>query len=101
MRVQRILLCLLIAGLLVNLAGCSKVTKSNFDKIKAGMTEAEVKGILGDPISESNPGGGMNFAIWIDGATFITVVFDGYGKVDAEMPPSYRDRATDAELEGD
>jgi hypothetical protein len=32
----------------------SKVSQSNYDKIKEGMTEAEVKSILGPPSNESS-----------------------------------------------
>lgn len=32
----------------------SKVSQSNFDKIKDGMTETEVKGILGPPSNETS-----------------------------------------------
>jgi Domain of Unknown Function with PDB structure (DUF3862) len=35
-------------------SGGSKVGQSNFDKIKEGMTEAEVKSILGPPSNETS-----------------------------------------------
>ena len=40
-----LILCLVLAGL----AGCSKVTRENYDKLKMGMDYAEVVQLLGDP----------------------------------------------------
>jgi hypothetical protein len=40
-------------AVLLLLAGCSKVTQENFNKIQDGMSEQEVIGLLGTP-SESN-----------------------------------------------
>ena len=42
---------ILLAALL--LLGCSKVTPDNFEKIQEGMSEQEVRAVLGDP-TESN-----------------------------------------------
>jgi hypothetical protein len=42
---------ILLAALLV--LGCSKVTPENFEKIQEGMSEQEVRAVLGDP-TESN-----------------------------------------------
>ena len=61
-RYRGIRLCLFAALLVLSsfLVGClSKVNKDNFDKIKTGMTEADVKDILGGP-TESK---GVNVAI--------------------------------------
>ncbi len=41
-----------IAGLalmLGTLAGCSKLSKENYDKLEAGMDKAEVEAIIGSP----------------------------------------------------
>ncbi|WP_088328474.1 DUF3862 domain-containing protein [Lacimicrobium sp. SS2-24] len=38
----------LIGALLVTLAGCSKVNMESYDQIKAGMSYAEVKQVLGE-----------------------------------------------------
>jgi hypothetical protein len=44
-------LAILLVALL--LLGCSKVTPDNFEKIQDGMTEQEVRAVLGEP-TESN-----------------------------------------------
>jgi hypothetical protein len=41
------------AGILL-VAACSKVTKSNFDRIHDGMTEQQVVSILGNPTESSS-----------------------------------------------
>lgn len=40
---------LLIAGMLLNLAACSRVTQENYRKLQVGMEYAEVTQILGEP----------------------------------------------------
>jgi hypothetical protein len=40
---------LLGLGLLSGLAGCSPITLENYEKLKVGMSYAEVKAILGKP----------------------------------------------------
>jgi hypothetical protein len=50
-------LCFLLICCITGLSGgCggSKVSQSNYDKIKEGMTEAEVKSMLGPPSNESS-----------------------------------------------
>jgi predicted Zn finger-like uncharacterized protein len=42
----------------------NKVTAENFDKIQYGMTEAEVKDILGRPSDETDLGKGVKSMIW-------------------------------------
>jgi outer membrane protein assembly factor BamE (lipoprotein component of BamABCDE complex) len=87
---------LLLAGLLLSMAGCSgtstspiprKVSKSTFDKITNGMSEAEVKNILGEPqnsasssLSQTDPKTGTTSESktqmsWADGEKSITVDF--------------------------
>ncbi len=70
-------------------AGCGvdKVNKTNFDKIKTGMTEAEVQAILGPPTESS----GVDVAvfagttsIWKEGDTVISIQFVN-GKVIAKQ----------------
>jgi hypothetical protein len=84
---------LLAIGLLI--AGCSKVTDSNFDKIKAdptgssGSTEQEVTDILGQPSPQSStsvalPGLSAGAKTWTDGNKSITVTFLN-GKATAKM----------------
>lgn len=71
-------------GCTLLLAGCgSKVTKDNFAKVKAGMTQQQVQDILGKgEVSEgtaaSLPGIGSISAkkeVWTDGSKTITVVY--------------------------
>ena len=71
----------LLAGLLiVGLIGCSgsKITKENFDRIKLGMTQEEVQGILGPPTEASGleiPMFSGTMSKWARGDTVITVQF--------------------------
>jgi len=68
----------------VMLAGCggSKVTKDNFDKIKTGMTVAEVEAILGKGTETQSAAGAIGdlagsakTITWKDGDKTITVNF--------------------------
>jgi hypothetical protein len=78
------LVCIVLLGLgMIMLAGCgSKVTKSNFDQIKTGMTVAEVEGILGKGTESTGASGAIaglagSFKVmaWKDGDKTITVNF--------------------------
>lgn len=80
--------CVLLAFALT-MAGCGvdKINKTNFDKIKTGMTEAEVQAILGPPTESS----GVDVAVfagttsvWKQGDTVISVQFVN-GKVIAKQ----------------
>ncbi len=78
----RRLLCLVIVAALLSLglAGCagSKINKENFDKIKLGMTQAEVQAILGPPTEASGieiPLFEGTMSKWVQGDTVITVQF--------------------------
>jgi hypothetical protein len=72
----------------------TRITKENYEKIKTGMTEAEVHNILGNPTDSfsMNAGGfgGMNINMdmktegWRHGNTMIWINFSG-GKVLAKM----------------
>jgi outer membrane protein assembly factor BamE (lipoprotein component of BamABCDE complex) len=84
MHVRRTLVAVLLAGLVLStVSGCgSKVNQSNFDKVKTGMTRAEVEDILGKPTEESGgaaaiPGISVSgkIATWKDGDKVITVTF--------------------------
>lgn len=79
---------ILVTLVIVVLAGCarSKITQENFDKIKLGMTQAEVQQLLGPPTEAS----GLEVAVfsgthakWIQGDTVITIQFIN-GKVVAK-----------------
>jgi hypothetical protein len=84
------LLCraLLAALLIVSLVGCSgsKITKENFDRIKLGMTQEEVQGILGPPTEASGleiPVFSGTMSKWARGDAVISVQFVN-GKVVAK-----------------
>lgn len=84
------LLCLImLAGLLgPGLTGCapSKVNKDNFDKIRLGMTQEEVQGLLGPPTEATGleiPVFSGTAAKWVQGETIITIQFVN-GKVVAK-----------------
>jgi hypothetical protein len=81
---KRALVGLLMFGLMATmLAGCgSKVSKDNYEKVKAGMTLAEVEGILGKGTEKAGVGGALgNLAgsakvvEWKDGDKSITATF--------------------------
>ncbi len=58
------------------LTACSKVTLDNYNKLKRGMTTAEVEAIIGSPTSCSETLGVRN-CIWGDDKSNITVTFAG------------------------
>src|SRR5512133_2221646 len=80
---SRILLVTLVAaGLMLVGVGCSKVTKSNYDKITNGMTQAEVEGIMGKGTEEAGAAGTIGsltgsgkVVSWKEGDKKITVTF--------------------------
>ncbi len=71
------------AAIVLLLAACSKLTQENFSKVQEGMTEAEVKSILGEPTESSSVqllGVSGTSSRWVSGDTVVTVRFLG-GKV--------------------
>ena len=68
-----------IAILLLCLAACSaRLSQENFDKIHQGMSQKEVREILGDPVDtegHSFLGLSSGEAVWKDDKTVITVHF--------------------------
>ena len=56
------------------LAGCSKVTKENYDKIKTGMQYDEVVRLIGDPDSCSEAIG-LSSCTWKSGDAEVSVNF--------------------------
>jgi hypothetical protein len=81
-------LVLLAAFLGAGLTGCapSKVNKDNFDKLRLGMTQEEVQGLLGPPTEASGleiPVFSGTTAKWVQGDTTITIQFVN-GKVVAK-----------------
>ena len=67
---------LLVMFCVVLLAGCSKVTRENYDKIKMGMPMDEVIAVIGEPDSCSGALGAKK-CIWGDEAKNITITFVG------------------------
>jgi len=68
-----------VALLLLCLAACgSRLNQENFDKIRDGMSQKEVREILGDPVDASGAsflGLSSGEAVWQDNKTTITVHF--------------------------
>jgi hypothetical protein len=75
------LVCLLAVMLLT--LGCSKVSKTNIDKIQKGMTEAEVTAILGTgkPTTRDTTPPDMKEVTWESSSDSIMVQFKD-GKVE-------------------
>jgi hypothetical protein len=65
-----------VIAALVLLAACSKITVENYDRLKAGMTFAEVKQLLGEP-AKCDEAVGLRKCVWGDDARHITVSFVG------------------------
>jgi len=76
MRIHR---SLVVAAMLLCLAACgSRLNQENFDKIHQGMSQKEVREILGDPVDaegRSFLGLSSGEAVWKDDKTTITVHF--------------------------
>jgi outer membrane protein assembly factor BamE (lipoprotein component of BamABCDE complex) len=68
-----------IAILLLALAGCSsRLSQENFDKIHEGMSQKEVREILGEPVNAEGTsvlGISGGESVWRDDKTLITVHF--------------------------
>lgn len=86
MGARHVLVAITLTGLvLLALPGCgggSKVTKSNFEKVKTGMTLAAVEKILGKGTEQAGVGGAMGglgasgkIVTWTEGEKTITVTF--------------------------
>ena len=76
MRIHR---SLVVAAMLLCLAACgSRLNQEHFDKIHQGMSQKEVREILGDPVDaegRSFLGLSSGEAVWKDDKTTITVHF--------------------------
>jgi hypothetical protein len=62
--------------IVLNVAGCSKLTMENYNKLKAGMTYNEVVNIIGSPDKCSDVLG-MKNCVWGDEKRSATVSFAG------------------------
>jgi len=68
---------LALAALLL-VAACSKVTQENFAKVQDGMSEQDVRALLGDPSESSSAqilGVSGTSSRWVAGETVVTVRF--------------------------
>jgi hypothetical protein len=81
---KRAVAVLVVLGLtMVLLGGCgSKVSKSNYDKVTNGMTQAQVEKLLGEGTEKAGGGGAIGaiagsgkVMTWTDGDKSITVTF--------------------------
>ncbi len=81
-----------VAILLLCLAACgSRLNQENFDKIREGMSQKEVREILGEPLDAS--GGSIlgisgGEAVWKDDKTTIRVHFLNDKVVSKDMAPT-------------
>jgi hypothetical protein len=69
-----VVLCVFILGLV--LAGCSKITQANYDKIEMGMTYQEVVDIIGAPDEMQDVMGAKN-CVWGKDSKVINIKFIG------------------------
>ena len=80
------------AILLLCLAACgSRLNQENFDKIRDGMSQKEVREILGEPAGASGAsllGLSSGEAVWKDDKTTITVHFLNDKVVSKQMAPT-------------
>jgi len=81
-----------VAVLLLFLAACgSRLNQENFDKIRDGMSQKEVREILGEPVDASGAsflGLSSGEAMWKDDKTTITVHFLNDKVVGKHMSPT-------------
>ena len=81
-----------VAVLLLFLAACgSRINQENFDKIRDGMSQKEVREILGEPVDASGAsflGLSSGEAMWKDDKTTITVHFLNDKVVGKHMSPT-------------
>lgn len=61
---------------LVVLAGCSKLTQDNYDKLKVGMSYSDVTQLLGKP-SECSDALTAKNCDWVSGDSHVNVKFVG------------------------
>ena len=71
---KRKISCAILALFLISAVGCSRVSKENYDKLKAGMAYEEVVNILGSPSSCSETLGTKS-CVWGDEKRQIKVSF--------------------------
>lgn len=67
---------LLVILIALAAAGCSRLTAANYEKLRMGMSYAEVKGLLGEPASCSDLLGAKQCR-WGDETRHVSVSFVG------------------------
>lgn len=95
------LICLFF--MLYSIVGCSKITETNYAKIKVGMNLKEVVKILGKPIHSENidlAGIVGTTAIWTDKKTEITIQFFN-DKVSIKNYSTFDDKSKPVEIDVD
>ena len=87
-----------VAILLLWLAACgSRLNQENFEKIREGMSQKEVREILGEPVDASGAsllGISGGEAVWKDDKTTVTVHFLNDKVVSKEMSPTEKKRSS-------
>jgi hypothetical protein len=70
------LILLMIAALMFSLilAGCSKVNRENYDKVKVGMEYSQVIALIGEP-NKCDAALGMKNCVWGNETKNITINF--------------------------
>lgn len=68
---------LIITGMLLATAACSKLNKENYDLLKMGMSQEEVKAIIGAPENCSETLGTKSCLWGSEEGTYIKVTFVG------------------------
>ena len=80
---------LVMAALLTGCQGAetSKITRQNLEKIKQGMTKAQVLAILGEPTGTASSGPEKDRGlVWQGRSLRIIAGFDGNGKLSGMLP---------------
>jgi hypothetical protein len=91
---KKINITLLAVAMAVFMAGCgSKISQSNYDRLKEGMTQAEVTAILGEPTETEVVGKSNNIDIkgpvWEGNGYKIVTVFSDDGKLQTKRIDKY------------
>lgn len=66
----------LLTGMVVTLAACSKINEENYSKLKVGMTKSEVEALIGEP-KECSGAMGVASCFWGDEKASISVQYAG------------------------
>jgi hypothetical protein len=69
-------MCAVAVMILLIIAGCSKLTMENYNKLKAGMSYNEIVNIIGTP-DKCSEVFGMRNCIWGDEKKSVAVTFAG------------------------